>query len=99
VTIWLRRVSLAKRSRSSFTFLYLLCVDELVPLSNDADEGYQWKIQTDEGWIPYWDPSQAWVAEEGILFYGEENVLNERDELLPLNSELSFEASFDFNIL
>jgi hypothetical protein len=39
------------------------------------------------------------VGEEGILFYGEENVLNERDELLPLNSELSFEASFDFNIL
>jgi hypothetical protein len=21
----------------------------------DTDEGCQWEIQTEEGWIPYWD--------------------------------------------
>jgi hypothetical protein len=33
-----------------------MCAGEDVPpLSNDADEGYQWEVQTDEGWIPYRD--------------------------------------------
>jgi hypothetical protein len=33
-----------------------LCADEDVPPSfGDADEGYQWEVQTDEDWVPYWD--------------------------------------------
>jgi hypothetical protein len=32
-----------------------LCAGEDLPPSRDADEGCQWKIQTDEGWVPYWD--------------------------------------------
>jgi hypothetical protein len=35
-------------------FIYL-CADEyLSPSSGDANEGCQWEIQTDEGWVPYW---------------------------------------------
>jgi hypothetical protein len=34
----------------------------MIPLAGDADEGCQWKVQTDEGWTPYWDP-QAWNAD------------------------------------
>jgi hypothetical protein len=34
-----------------------LCVGEdLLPLFGDADEGCQWEVQTDVGWMPYWDP-------------------------------------------
>jgi hypothetical protein len=55
-----RRISLTERSRSSFALVVsCLCVGEdLPPPSGDADEGCQWEIQTDAGWIPYWD-SQA----------------------------------------
>jgi hypothetical protein len=55
-----QRISLAERSRSSFTLVVsCLCVGEdLPPPSSDADEGYQWEVQTDARWIPYWD-SQA----------------------------------------
>jgi hypothetical protein len=39
-----------------FVLLFCLCAGEDLPLSfGDADEGYQWEIQTDEGWVPYWD--------------------------------------------
>jgi hypothetical protein len=27
----------------------------LPPSFGDADEGCQWEIQTEEGWVPYWD--------------------------------------------
>ena len=38
-------------------FFICLCAGEDVPpYSGDADEGCQWEVQTDEGWIPYWDP-------------------------------------------
>jgi hypothetical protein len=53
-----RRISLVERSRSSFDFVVsCLCVGEdLPPPSSDAaDEGCQWEVQTDEGWMPYWD--------------------------------------------
>jgi hypothetical protein len=34
-------------------FIYL-CADEVLPPSSgDADEGCQWEIQTEEGWVPY----------------------------------------------
>jgi hypothetical protein len=37
-------------------FIYL-CADEDLPHSfDDADEGWQWEIQIDEGWVTYWDP-------------------------------------------
>jgi hypothetical protein len=33
-----------------------MCAGEDLPLSSvDIDEGYQWEIQTDEGWVPYRD--------------------------------------------
>jgi hypothetical protein len=35
-------------------FIYLRAGDDLPP-SGDADKGWQWEIQTDEGWVPYWD--------------------------------------------
>jgi hypothetical protein len=45
-----RRISLAERSRSSFTLVvYLLCEGEDLPPSGDADEGCQWEVQTYEG--------------------------------------------------
>jgi hypothetical protein len=49
-------ISLAERSRSSFALVVsCLCVGEdLPPTFDDADEGYQWEIQIDEGWVPYW---------------------------------------------
>jgi hypothetical protein len=51
-----RRISLAERSRSSFALVvsYLCAGEDLLPPScNDADEGYQWEVQTEEGWVPY----------------------------------------------
>jgi hypothetical protein len=36
-------------------FIYLCAGEDLPPSSGNADEGYQWEIQTDEGWVPYWD--------------------------------------------
>jgi hypothetical protein len=53
-----RRISFVERSRSSFCFcgFCFICAGEDLPLSSgDADEGCQWKIQTDEDWVPYWD--------------------------------------------
>jgi hypothetical protein len=33
-----------------------MCAGEDVPPSfDDADDDYQWKVQTDAGWVPYWD--------------------------------------------
>jgi hypothetical protein len=36
-------------------FIYLCTGEDLPPSSGDADEGWQWEIQTDEGWVPYWN--------------------------------------------
>jgi hypothetical protein len=62
VAFGLRWISLIERSRSlrsSFCFswfLFYLCAGEDLPLfSSDANKGCQWEIQTDEGWVPYWD--------------------------------------------
>jgi hypothetical protein len=51
------RISLAERSHLSFILIvFILCVGEDLPPSfGDTDEGYQWEIQTDEDWVPYWD--------------------------------------------
>jgi hypothetical protein len=34
---------------------YCVCAGEDLrpPSSGDADEGYQWVVQTNEGWVPY----------------------------------------------
>jgi hypothetical protein len=37
-------------------FIYLCVGDDLPPSSGDANEGWQWEIQTDESWVSYWDP-------------------------------------------
>jgi hypothetical protein len=31
------------------------CYKDLPHSSDDADDGWQWEIQTDEGWVSYWD--------------------------------------------
>jgi hypothetical protein len=36
-------------------FIYLCAGEDLPPSSGDTDEGWQWEILTDEGWVPYWD--------------------------------------------
>jgi hypothetical protein len=37
-------------------FLFVcFCVGEDVPPSSNADEGCQWEVQADGGWVPYWD--------------------------------------------
>jgi hypothetical protein len=53
-----RRISLAERSRSSFAFVIFICVQVRIflLLPATADEGWQWEMQTDEGWVSYWDP-------------------------------------------
>jgi hypothetical protein len=49
VICWSSWISLAECSRSRFA-LFLQCANEdLPPLSDDADEGCQWEVQTDEG--------------------------------------------------
>jgi hypothetical protein len=50
-----RRISLPERSRSSFT-LVVSCLyvgEDLPPPFGNIDEGCQWEIQTNEGWVPY----------------------------------------------
>jgi hypothetical protein len=50
------RISLVEHSRSSFALVDFLCAgEELLPLTDNVDEGCQWEVQTDEGWTPYWD--------------------------------------------
>jgi hypothetical protein len=57
VIFWSPWISLAERNRLSFALMVFLCAgEELLPLSGDANEGYQWEVQTNEGWTPYWDP-------------------------------------------
>jgi hypothetical protein len=57
MTFGSRRVSLAERIRSSFALVvsYLCAGEDLPPPFGDADEGCQWKIHTNEGWVLYLD--------------------------------------------
>jgi hypothetical protein len=49
-----RRITLAERSCSSLALVVsFLCVGEDLLPFGDADEGFQWEVQTDEGWAPY----------------------------------------------
>jgi hypothetical protein len=36
-------------------FIYLCVGENLPPSSGNADEDWQWEIQTDMGWVFYWD--------------------------------------------
>jgi hypothetical protein len=50
-----RRISLAERSHSSFALIvsFMCTGEDLPPPFGDVNEGCQWEIQTDEGWVPY----------------------------------------------
>jgi hypothetical protein len=52
-----RWINLAERNRSSFALVvFIMCVGEdLPPSSGNTDEGCQWEIYIDEGWVTYWD--------------------------------------------
>jgi hypothetical protein len=54
VIFWSPWISLVERSCSRFALVVFLCAgEELVLLSDNADEGCQWEVQTDEGWTLY----------------------------------------------
>jgi hypothetical protein len=54
-----RWICLVEHSRLSFALLVSLqCAGEDLPPSNDAGRGCQWEVQTDEGWVPYWDSEE-----------------------------------------
>jgi hypothetical protein len=48
-------LSVVTQAFTLVVFIYLFAGKDLPSSSDDADEGYQWAIQTDEGWVPYWD--------------------------------------------
>jgi hypothetical protein len=45
-------LSIVTQAFALVVFIYLCAGEDLLPSSADADEGCQWEIQTDEGWIP-----------------------------------------------
>jgi hypothetical protein len=47
-------LSIVARALALVIFIYL-CAGEDLPPSDDTGEGWQWEIQTDEGWVSYWD--------------------------------------------
>jgi hypothetical protein len=48
-------LSVVAQAFALIVFIYLCAGEHLPSSSGDVDEGYQWEIQTDEGWVPYWD--------------------------------------------
>jgi hypothetical protein len=42
-------------SCSSFASLNYLCAVSFSLPSGDAEGGYQWEVQTPDGWTPYWE--------------------------------------------
>jgi hypothetical protein len=59
-------LSVVAQAFTLVVFIYLCAGEDLPPSSGDADEGWQWEIQTDEGWVSYWDP-QVYVVRGGPL--------------------------------
>jgi hypothetical protein len=49
-------LSIVTQAFALIVFIYLCAGEDLSPSSGDADEGWQWEIQTDEGLVSYWDP-------------------------------------------
>jgi hypothetical protein len=54
-------LSVVDQAFALVVFIYLCAGEDQPPSSGDADEGCQWEIQTEEGWVPYWD-SQVYVV-------------------------------------
>jgi hypothetical protein len=48
-------LSIVTQSFALVVFIYLCVGEDLPPSLGDANEGCQWEVQTDEGWVPYWD--------------------------------------------
>jgi hypothetical protein len=46
-------LSIVAEAFALVVFIYLCAGVDLPPSSTDADEGCQWEIQADEGWVPY----------------------------------------------
>jgi hypothetical protein len=44
-------------SYSDFAKLNYLCAVSFSLPSGDAEGSYQWKVQTPDGWTPYWEAS------------------------------------------
>jgi hypothetical protein len=36
-------------------FICLCAGEDVPPSDDDADEGCHWEVQSNEGWVPYWD--------------------------------------------
>jgi hypothetical protein len=49
-------LSVVAQAFALIIFIYLCAGENLLFSSGDVDEGWQWEIQTDEGWVYYWDP-------------------------------------------
>jgi hypothetical protein len=42
----------------AFALVVFICMcagEDVFPSFNEADEGCKWEVQTNEGWVPYWD--------------------------------------------
>jgi hypothetical protein len=48
-------LSVVAQSFALVVFIYLCACEDLPPPSGNTDEGCQWEIQTDEGWVSDWD--------------------------------------------
>jgi hypothetical protein len=46
-------LSVVAQDLALVVFIYLCAGENLSPSSGDADEGWQWEIQTDKGWVSY----------------------------------------------
>jgi hypothetical protein len=49
-------LSVVAQAFALIIFIYLCAGENISPSSDDANEGWQWEIQTDEGCVSYWDP-------------------------------------------
>jgi hypothetical protein len=48
-------LSVVTQAFALIVFMYLCAGEDLPPSSGDTDKSWQWEIQTNEGWVPYWD--------------------------------------------
>jgi hypothetical protein len=48
-------LSVVAQALALVVLIYLCAGEDLPSSSGDADEGWQWEFQTDEGWVSYWD--------------------------------------------
>jgi hypothetical protein len=49
-------LSIVAQAFALVVFIYLCAGEDIPPSFGDVDEGWQWEIQTDEGWVSYWEP-------------------------------------------